>query len=128
MLSAARDADATERFFQKVLEACHITTPRVNTVDQHAAYPLAFEALQQARLLCATRPLRQCKYLNDVIDQDNRFVKRRINSGLGAGTFSTAQRTVQGYEAMHMFRKGQLERDTKGDVLAQNPIINQLFG
>jgi hypothetical protein len=47
---------------------------------------------------------------------------------LGFGTFSTAPRTIQGYEAMHMFRNGQLERGTKGDVLAQNRIINQLCG
>jgi hypothetical protein len=36
--------------------------------------------------------------------------------------------TIQGYEAMHMLRKGQLEGVAKGDVLAQNQVINQLFG
>jgi transposase, IS6 family len=39
-----------------------------------------------------------------------------------------AQRTIQAYEAMHMLRKGQLEGLAKGDVLAQNRVINQLFG
>ena len=51
-----------------------------------------------------------------------------MNPGLGFGTFSTAQQTIQGYEAMHMLRKGQLEGIAKGDVLAQNQVINQLFG
>jgi transposase, IS6 family len=47
---------------------------------------------------------------------------------LGFGAFSTAQRTIEGNEAMHMLRKGQLEGGAKGDVLAQNRVINQLFG
>jgi hypothetical protein len=33
-------------------------------------------------------------------------VKRRVNPGLGFGAFATAQRTIQGYEAMHRLRKG----------------------
>src|SRR5262245_27250933 len=47
MLSATRDADAAEQFFRKVLDASHTMLPRVITVDKHAAYPLAFDALQQ---------------------------------------------------------------------------------
>jgi IS6 family transposase len=55
-------------------------------------------------------------------------VKRRVNPSLGFGSFRTAQRTLRGYEAMHMIRKGQLEGSAKGDVLAQNHIITQVFG
>jgi transposase, IS6 family len=55
-------------------------------------------------------------------------VKHRVNPGLGFGAFDIAQRTIQGYEAMHMLRKGQFEGVIKGDVLAQNRVINQLFG
>jgi len=55
-------------------------------------------------------------------------VKRRVNPGLGFGAFATAQRTIQAYEAMYRLRKGQIEGMAKGDVLAQNRIINQLFG
>jgi IS6 family transposase len=65
--------------------------------------------------------------LNNIVEHDHRFLKRRVNPGLGFGAFATAQRTIQGYEAMHMFRKGQLEGIAKGDVLAQNRVINQLF-
>jgi transposase, IS6 family len=128
MRSAACDADAAERFFRQVREARPTTTPRVITVDQPAAYPPACEALQQARLLCETCRRRQCTYLNQVIEQDHRCVKRRVNSGLGFGTLSTAPRTIQGDEARHMFRNGHLERGTKGDVLAQHRIINQRCG
>jgi transposase, IS6 family len=128
MLSAARNADAAERFFRKVLQASHALTPRVITVDKNAAYPLAFDALQHDGTLPDTCLLRQCKYLNNMVEQDHRFVKRRVNPGLGFGAFATAQRTIQGYEAMHILHKGQLEGVTKGDVLAQNRVINQLFG
>jgi IS6 family transposase len=41
---------------------------------------------------------------------------------------ATARRTLQGYEAMHMIRKGQVEGIAKGDVLAQNRVIAQMFG
>jgi transposase, IS6 family len=128
MLSPTRNADAAQRFFRKVLGARHTATPRVITVDQNPAYPPAFAALQQERLLPETCLLRRCKYLNNVIEQDHRFVKRRVNPGLGFGAFATAQRTIQGYEAMHMLHKGQLEGVSKGDVLAQNRVINRLFG
>jgi transposase, IS6 family len=128
MLSATRDADAAEQFFRKVLDASHTRLPRVITVDKHAAYPLAFDTLQQDGTLSETCLLRQCKYLNNVIEQDHRFVKRRVNPGLGFGALATAQRTIQGYEAMHMIWKGQLEGMATGDVLTQNRVINQLFG
>jgi IS6 family transposase len=71
--------------------------------------------------------LKPCKYLNNVIEQDHRFVKCRVNPGLGFGAFAKAQRTIQGYEVMHMLRKGQIEELAKGDVLAQNRVLNQLF-
>jgi transposase, IS6 family len=128
MLSATRDANAAECFFRQVLQASHTRTPRVITVDKNAAYPLAFGALQHDGTLPETCLLRQCKYLNNIIEQDHRFVKRRVNPGLGFGAFATAQRTIQGYEALHRLRKGQFEGIAKRDVLAQNQFINQLFG
>ena len=108
MLSPSRDADAAERFFRQVLQASHTLTPRVITVDKNAAYPPAFESLQQEKTLPENCQLRQCKYLNNIVEQEHRFVKRRVNPGLGFEAFATAQRTIQGYEAMHMLRKGQI--------------------
>jgi transposase, IS6 family len=55
-------------------------------------------------------------------------MKRLVNPGLGFGAFHTAQQTIHGYEAMHMFRKGQIEGIAKRDVLAKNRVINQRFG
>ena len=128
MLSATRNADAAEHFFREVLQASHTRTPRVITVDKNAASPLAFDALQHDGILPKICRLRQGKYLNNLVERDHRFVKHRVNPGLGFGAFATAQRTIQGDDAMHMLHKGQLEGVTKGDVLAQNRAINQLFG
>jgi len=97
-------------------------------VDQNAAYPPDFEALQQESMLPESCVLRTCKYLNNVVEQDHRFVKCRMNPSLGFGAFATASRTIQDYEAMHMLREGQIEGLAKGDILVQSWIINQLFG
>src|SRR5262249_20294462 len=56
----------------------------------------------------------QGKYFNNVVEQDHRFVKRRVNPGLGFGSFRTARRTIQGYEAMHRIWKGQVEGNHEG--------------
>jgi transposase, IS6 family len=128
MLSASRDADAAEQFFRKVPDASHTTLPRVITPDKNAAYPPAFEALQHDGILPEICQLRQCKHLNNPVGQDHRFVKRRVNPGLGFEAFATAQRTIQGDEARHMLRKGQLEGTAKRDVLAQNRTIDRPFG
>jgi hypothetical protein len=65
--------------------------------------------------------------LNNVVEQDHRFLNRCVNPGVGFGAFATAQRTIQGYEAMHMLHKGQLDGLAKWDVLTPNRVINQLF-
>jgi IS6 family transposase len=128
MPSPTRHADAAERFFRQVLQASHRRTPRAITVDKHAAYPLAFEALQHDGTLPETCLHRPCKYLNTVVEQDHRLVTRRVNPGLGLRAFHTARQTIQGDEAMHRPHKGQIEGSVKRDVLAQNRVINQLFG
>jgi len=128
MLSVTQDAKAAERFFRAALRASHTTLPRVITVDRYAAYPPAFGALQQARTLPETCRLSPCEYLNTVVERDYRCVKCCVNRELGSGTFSTAKWIIHGDKAIHMLRKGQIERLAKGDVLAQHQVINQLFG
>jgi IS6 family transposase len=68
------------------------------------------------------------KYLNNLIEQDHRFVKRLTKPGMGFFSFETAWRTFQGYEAMNMIRKGQLRGVAKGDVRSQIALISELFG
>lgn len=52
-------------------------------MDKNAAYPKAKEVLPQEY------ELRQCKYLNNVVEQDHRFMKRLVKPGMGFGSFNT---------------------------------------
>jgi IS6 family transposase len=127
-LNATRSKRAAKRFFKKMLGSPHISTPRVINVDQNAAYPGAIHDLKQDGLLpedCHRRPV---KYLNNIVEQDHRFIKRRVKPGLGFHSYPTAWRTLQGYEMMHMIRKGQVQGVDKGNIQAQNQFINDLFG
>jgi putative transposase len=60
--------------------------------------------------------IRQVKYLNNLVEQDHRGVKRVTRPMLGFKAFDAAQRTLAGVELMHMLRKSQLERGTKQDL------------
>lgn len=73
-----------------------------------------------------TTELRQNKYLNNVIEQDHRFLQRLIKPELGFKSF-TARRTITGYEVIHMLRKGQVIGVSKGDVLAQLNFMTKVF-
>ncbi|EDX83617.1 hypothetical protein S7335_797 [Synechococcus sp. PCC 7335] len=66
--------------------------------------------------------------MNNIVEQDHRFLKRRTRPGLGFGSFNTARRTLKGYEAMNMIRKGQIKGADQGDVIGQISFINQIFG
>src|SRR5260370_9295102 len=124
--SATREAATA--FFEKTLGAPHTVPPRVINVDKNAAYPKAVETLKALQHLAADCALRQVKYLNNLIEQDHRFIKRRTRTGLGFFAFDTAQRTLSGYETMHMIRKGQVKGVERGDILAQVHLIDSLFG
>lgn len=128
MLSAKRDVKAAKRFFRKVLRGHWTEMPRVIDVDKNPVYPSALKDLKADDVLPQETGLRQVKYLNNLIEQDHRFIKRRTNPKLGFGSFNTARRTIQGYEAMNMIRKGQIEEIEKGDVMGQISFINEIFG
>ena len=74
----------------------YAVTPRVITVDKNAAYPKALKELQAAEILVVSCELRQSKYLNNLIEQDHRFIKRLVKPGMGFFSFETAWRTLQG--------------------------------
>jgi transposase, IS6 family len=108
MLSAKRDARAAKRFFSNMVKAASHSSPRVINVDKNPAYPPAVEQLKEEGTLPNRTQLRQCKYLNNILEQDHRFIKRRVNPGLGFFSFTTAWRTIRGHETMNMIRKGQI--------------------
>ena len=128
LLSPTRDADAAKRFFSKTLAAPHTVPPRVMTVDKNAAYPKAFKELKEEGAIPQACELRQVKYLNTIVEQDHRCIKRRVKPGLGFFSMESAWRTLQGYEVMNMVRKGQVQGVNKGNIRAQVAFISNLFG
>ena len=109
MLSAKRDARAAKRFFRKMLKAAKHQSPRVINVNWNKAYPLAVEELKEEGVLSVASQLRRCKYLNNIVEQDHRAVKRVVKPMLGFKSFWAARCTIAGIEVMHAIRKGQLE-------------------
>ena len=126
MLSAKRNRKAAKRFFKKALSSDHNQIPRVITVDKNPAYPPAINELKNDKILPQNVGIRQIKYLNNIIEQDHRSIKRIINPMLGFQSFQSANKTLKGIEAMNMIKKGQvgvLNRCVLGEV----NFINKLF-
>ena len=71
---------------------------------------------------------RTCPYLNNIVEQDRRAIKRRVNASQGFRTFHGANRTIQGYETVNMIRKGQVSWLPKGDVVGLILFINETLG
>ena len=128
LLTAKRDTNAAKRFFIKTLKGTHTQDPRVINVDKNPSYPPAIEQLKNSGTLPEETELRQVKYLNNMVEQDHRGFKHLINPGMSFGSFNSARRTIKGYEAMNMIRKGQIQDVEKGDVMGQICFINQIFG
>jgi transposase-like protein len=128
LLSPTRDAEAAKRFFSKTLAASHTSEPRMMTADKNAAYPKAFKDLKEEGIIPDSCELRQVKYLNNIVEQDHRFIKRLVKSGLGLFSCESAWRTLQGYEVMNMMRKGQMRGVERGDSMGQIAFIASLFG
>ena len=105
-----------------------ILAPRVMNVEKNAAYPKAIAELKTAGVLPQHVELRQVKYLNNLIEQDHRFIKRLTKPGMGFFSFETARRTRQGFEMMNRLRKGQRQTGNKGDVRGQVALVAKLFG
>ena len=128
LLSDKRNARAAKRFFSKTLNAQHTVSPRAITVDKHAAYRKAMRQLKRTKRVSKQCILRQRKYLNNIVEQDHRFIKRLVQPGLGFASFETAARTLGGYEVMHMLRKGQIHGTQKGNIRSQVSFTETVFG
>src|SRR3982750_1264062 len=128
LLTAKRDKAAAKRFFRQALSGSRNPSPRVINVDKNAAYPPAVKELKDEGVLSRRCRLRQCKFLNNIVEQDHRTVKRRMKLAMGYGSFRTAWRTIQGIETMHLIRKGRVRHVPKDDVIAQIRFLHQLFG
>jgi transposase-like protein len=94
MLSAKRNRKAAKRFFKKALSSDHNQIPRVIIVDKNPAYPPAINELKNDKILPKNVGIRQIKYLNNIIEQDHRSIKRIVNPMLGFQSFQSADRPL----------------------------------
>lgn len=106
MLNATRDVSAAKGFFKKMTRAEHRRLPFFISVDKNAAYPEAFSTSQAEKIVPKDCKLRRVKYLNNVIEQVHRFVKKKVRASQCFKRFHTAERTFEGIEAVNMMRKG----------------------
>ena len=111
--SAERDAAAAKRFFQKALEAPGHPRPRVITVDGNPSYPKVIAELKQERKLGRRCRCRTSPYLNNIVEQDHRGIKRRVNASQGFRSFEGAWRTIQG------LRSGAHDPERASEVVAE---------
>ena len=102
-------------------------TPRVINVDKNPSYPPVVEALKAEDTLRRRCRLRPVQYLNNVLEQDHRAIKRRVRASQGFRSFRGACRTIQGYEAVHAIRKGQARWVGVGQIVRQLQFIAGLF-
>jgi transposase-like protein len=128
MLSAKRDVSAAKRFFKKMMRAEHRRLPFSISVDKNAAYPEAFSSSQAEKIVPPDCKLRRVKYLNNVIEQDHRFIKKKVRASQCFKRFQTAERTLEGIESVNMMRKGQVKRLSGGDAQGQAKFVESLFG
>ena len=129
LLTDNRDAHAAKTFFLKAFRHSEFRKIRViiNT-DKDKAYPKAIKELKESGLLPESVEHRAVKYLNNIIEQDHRYTKRRVIASQNFREFGSASRTISGYETMNMIRKGQIKNVERGDILSQIRFIHSVFG
>jgi len=103
LLTARRDKKAARRFFNKAIGSNG--KPSLINIDKSGANAAAIKQYncdENKRV-----KIRQCKYLNKIVEQDHRFIKRRTRPMLGFKSFRSAQATLAGIELWRMLKKGQ---------------------
>jgi putative transposase len=104
LLTAHRDTEAALRFLKKAIRGGDV--PEKITIDGSEANEAAIKRYNEAHGTAVI--IRQVKYLNNIIEQDHRGVKRVTRPMLGFKSFAAAQAALIGIELMHMLKKGQL--------------------
>jgi len=104
LLTAKRDKEAAMRFFNKAMQANGV--PEKVAMDKSGANKSAIDQIIEDKEIAVE--VRQVKYLNNIIEQDHRAVKRNTLPMLGFKSFRAAASVLAGIELMHMIRKGQM--------------------
>jgi len=104
LLTAQRDEEAALRFLKKAIRRHGV--PEKSTIDGSAANEAAIKSYNAAH--GTTIEIRKITYLNNIVEQDHRGVKRVTRPMLGFKSFEAAQDTLVGIELMHMIKKRQM--------------------
>jgi putative transposase len=115
LLTAKRDKAAALRFLRRAIDGNG--APRKVTIDRSCANAAALAAYNVDAH--DSVEIRQCKYLNNIVEQDHRFVKQKARAALGFKSFRTARATIMGIELVHMIRKGQVRPLDSGSAAQQ---------
>ena len=127
LLTAKRDKKAAKRFFNKMLKSTTSAIPRVITLDKSGANLSAIKEIKKENTTLKDVEVRQIKYLNNIVEQDHRFIKKKVKSTLGFKTFNSAKRIISGIETMNIIRKEQVD-ELNRNALLECKFINGLFG
>lgn len=106
LLRAKRDAIAAKAFFRKAFE--QNGQPDKVTIDKSGSNTAALDSFNKDLGLDQKIEVRQIKYLNNIVEQDHRFIKKRTRPTLGFKSFHSAQITITGIESIRMIQKGQI--------------------
>ena len=112
LLTAKRNMAAAKRFFDKAMGANG--DPGKVTMDKSGANKAAIDAINAGRDVPIV--VRQVKYLNNIVEQDHRAIKRVTRPMLNFKSFRSAGCVLAGIELMHMIRKGQFAVDEAAPV------------
>ncbi len=123
-LSRKRDKPASKYFFRNALPQPHVTKPRFISTDKYVTTEYAIIEEQAYGNFDKYIEHRKIKYLNNIIEQDHRHIKRITNYMLGIKNFGSASRTIMGIEAMLMIHKNQTCVRSVADEIK---LIHQLF-
>jgi transposase-like protein len=107
LLRRDRGIEAAQAFFRKAVATQQSTWPRKVTLDGHAASHRAVRLLHDEDPKWKSVRVRSCRYLNNIVEQDHRAIKRRCAPMLGFKSFATAATTLAGIELAHRIHKAQ---------------------
>ena len=120
VLTEKRDSKAALKFLKKAI--CRNGLPQNITIDGSDANAAAIKSYNEDHGTAIM--IRQVKYLNNIVEQDHRGVKRVTRPMLGFKSFDAAQSTLAGIELMHMLKKQQLE----GEEVGGRSVAEQFYG
>jgi putative transposase len=111
LLTKRRMKGSAQKFLNKAIG--NNSKPRVINIDKSGANKSGIRSINRELMTVKKIKIRQCKYLNNIVEQDHRNIKRRISIDTGFKEFESAQRTLAGIEVVNIIRKGQIADSRK---------------